>query len=72
MSDPNTVLSAWQMTIMAVVPVLAMAGWLIAIFIVAREPRQHAAATTLAGPTSAATGAGQDEPTEPTGHRLAA
>ncbi len=83
MSDPNTVLSAWQMTIMAVVPLLALIGWLIAIFIAARQPRQRAAAaaTTLAGVTGSGTGsasarppaaAGQDEPTDPPSRRLAA
>ncbi len=83
MSDPNTVLSAWQMTILVVVPLLALAGWLIAIFIAARGPRQRAVATTLAGATGSGTGfapaatptatsAGQDEPTEPPVRRLAA
>jgi hypothetical protein len=83
MSDPNTVLSAWQMTILVVVPLLALAGWLIAIFIAARGPRQRAAATALAGATGSRTGsapaatptatsAGQDEPTEPPVRRLAA
>jgi hypothetical protein len=83
MSNPNTVLSAWQMTIMAVVPLLALIGWLIAIFIAARAPRQRAAATTLAraagtgtGSASAAspatTPAGQVEPKEAPVRRLAA
>ena len=85
MSDPNTVLSAWQMTIMAVVPLLALFGWLIAIFIAARGPRQRAAATSLAGATGSGTGsapaatgaavataADQDEPTPVPSRRLAA
>jgi len=38
MSDPYA-LSAWQLTIMAVVPTVLLAGWLIAMFIAAREPR---------------------------------
>ena len=85
MSDPNTVLSAWQMTIMAVVPLLALLGWLIAIFIAARGPRQRAAATRLAGTTGSGTGyvpaatgaavataADQEEPTPVPSRRLAA
>jgi hypothetical protein len=87
MSDPNTVLSAWQMTIMAVVPLLALFGWLIAIFIAARGPRQRAAATSLAGATGGGTGtashgtvteaavataADQGDPTPAPSRRLAA
>jgi len=37
---PNPALSAWQMTIMAVVPVVALTVWLIAIYVAAREPRE--------------------------------
>lgn len=78
MSDPNTVLSVWQLTIMAVVPLVALFGWLIAIFIVARAPRQRAAATTLTGATGvpaatpAATPAGQVAPKQTPDRRLAA
>ena len=61
MSYPNTVLSVWQMTIMAVVPVLALFGWLIAIFIAAR-PRQRDAATTLAGATGSRAGSASARP----------
>jgi hypothetical protein len=38
MSDPNTVLSAWQMTLMIAVPVVLLFGWLIAVFIASRQP----------------------------------
>ena len=38
MSDPNTVLSAWQLTFMITVPTVLLFGWLIAVFIAAREP----------------------------------
>ncbi len=76
MSNPNIVLAWWQLTLMAVVPVALLAGWLIACFIAAREPRSHGAAA--AGP-SAGTGTGasvqdtssQDEPARPD-RRLAA
>jgi hypothetical protein len=81
MSNPNIVLSWWQLTLMAVIPVALLAGWLIACFIAAREPRSHGAAA--AGPVSdTGTGAsvqdtssqdtsGQDEAARPH-RRLAA
>lgn len=69
MSNPNIYLSWWQLTLMAVVPVALLAGWLIACFIAAREPDSHSAAA--AGP-STGTGTGtQDEPARPD-RRLAA
>ena len=44
---PNSALSAWQLAIIAVVPVLALAAWLILIFAADRQPRhRHAAGTT--------------------------
>ncbi len=49
---PNIVLSGWQVAIMVVVPVVTLVGWLIAVYVAAREP---------AGPRLAATGA----PAEP-------
>jgi hypothetical protein len=49
MSDMNSALSVWQLTIMAVVPTAALVGWLIAIFIAAREPRGRAAAAGATG-----------------------
>jgi hypothetical protein len=39
MSDPNNVLSAWQLTVMITVPVMLLFGWVIAVFIAARMPR---------------------------------
>ncbi len=70
MSSPNIVLSWWQLTLMAVVPVASLAGWLVAIFIAAREPRVRNAAAPSAGlaPGQAAVGqaaVGQDEPARP-------
>lgn len=74
MSDPNIYLSWWQLTLMAVIPVVLLAGWLIACFIAAREPRSHGAAA--AGPaTSTGTGtSAQDDPalSVPPERRLAA
>jgi membrane protein implicated in regulation of membrane protease activity len=62
---PNTALSAWQLAIMAVVPVTALAVWLIAIFLAAREPRRDRAAAVSGGTARTAvasmTGAGTDE-----------
>ena len=37
---PNIALSAWQMTIMAVVPVVLLFAWLIAIYVASREPER--------------------------------
>ena len=51
--NPNTALSAWQLAIMAVVPVAALAAWLSAIFLAAREPRGRAQASA-ASPAGAA------------------
>ena len=47
---PNSALSAWQLAIVAVVPVTALAVWLIAIFLAARGPRRDRAAA--AGPVA--------------------
>ena len=38
---PNSAVSGWQLAIIAVVPVLALAAWLIAVFVAARQPRRH-------------------------------
>jgi len=46
---PNSALSAGQLAIMAVVAVLALAAWLIAVFLAARQPRGTSAAVN-AGP----------------------
>jgi len=75
MSDMNSALSVWQLVIMAVVPLAALCGWIITIFVVAREPRAHAATAaspaTLADEAAGATVGGQDQPMEPPA-RLAA
>ena len=41
---PNSAVSAWQLAIIAVVPVLALAAWLIAVFVAARQPQRRGAA----------------------------
>jgi hypothetical protein len=45
---PNSALSAGQLALIAVVPVLCLAIWLVAVFVAARDPRrrQSGAGTT--------------------------
>ena len=38
---PNSALSAGQLAVIAVVPVLCLAIWLIGVFVAAREPRRR-------------------------------
>jgi hypothetical protein len=54
MSDPNIVLSAWQMTLMIAVPVVLLFGWLIAVFIAA-GPSVAPGMAASASPAKAAT-----------------
>ncbi len=79
MSNPNSVLSVWQLTLMAVVPVALLFGWLIVVFFVAREPRAHDLAAAGATPLRAASGRESaaakgvlDKPGQPAGDQLAA
>jgi hypothetical protein len=67
--NPNTALSAWQLAIMAVVPVAALAAWLSAIFFAAREPRgrARASASSPAGVAAPETCSAQDAPAPVTG-----
>ena len=53
--NPNSALSAWQLAVMAAVPVAALAVWLTAIFLAARQPRgrAQAVAASPAGTTAA-------------------
>jgi cytoskeletal protein RodZ len=55
MSYPNSALSAWQLAVMAVVAVTALAVWLAAVYLAAREPRPDRSAAASSG-TSAAAG----------------
>jgi hypothetical protein len=52
---PNIVLSGWQVAIMVVVPIVTLAGWLIAVYMAAREPagQRLAAAGSPAEPATA-------------------
>ena len=54
--NPNSALSAWQLAVMAAVPVAALAVWLTAIFLAAREPRGHAQAAAASPAGAAAPG----------------
>ena len=47
---PNSALSAGQLAIIAVVPVLSLAAWLIVVFVADREPRHRGAAGTTSLP----------------------
>ena len=77
---PNIVLSVWQLTIMAVVPVVLLFAWLIAIYVASREPggQDLAVAGSPAEPAAAGTGSrspaklGEREPEPPPADRQAA
>jgi hypothetical protein len=47
---PNSALSAGQLAIIAVVPVLALCAWLILVFAADRQPRHGTAAGTTSLP----------------------
>ena len=59
---PNTALSAWQLALMAVVAVVTLVGWLIAIFVAAREPGGHSQAAAGSPAESATAGIGSRTP----------
>ena len=72
----NSALSAWQLAAIAIVAVVTLAGWLIAVFLADRQLRGHeqAAAGSPAGPAAAgpaAAGPGSRSPASPatTGER---
>jgi hypothetical protein len=59
MPYPNTVLTAWQLALIAVVAVGTLTAWLVAVFLAAR-PSGRADRAALASPgESAAAGTGQ-------------
>jgi hypothetical protein len=47
---PNSALSAGQLALIAIIPVLALAAWLILVFVADRQPRQRGAAGTGSQP----------------------
>ena len=60
MPYPNTVLAAWQLTVIALVAVGTLTGWLVAVFIAAR-PSHRAGQPSLALPGES-TAAGTEQP----------
>jgi cytoskeletal protein RodZ len=64
---PNSALAAWQLAVMAVVAVTALAVWLTAVFVAAREPRPDHAAAASSATTAQSTAAplATVRPTEP-------
>jgi hypothetical protein len=69
----NSALSVWQLVLIAVVPLAALCGWIITIFIVAREPRAPAAVAAVpAAETTGATAGDRDQPMDAPARRLAA
>jgi hypothetical protein len=71
MSSPNIVLSVWQLTIMAVVPVVLLFGWLAVVLFVGRETRVDDLAATGNTPGAGADGT-QLKHGQPAGGRLVA
>ncbi|MGH3244942.1 MAG: hypothetical protein ACRDOI_01805 [Trebonia sp.] len=54
--DQDSVLSALQLTMIAVVVVASLAAWLVMVFLAARQPQDKSAAVS-AGPREGETGA---------------
>jgi hypothetical protein len=48
--NPNTVLSAGQLALIAIVPVVCLAIWLASVFVAARQPRQRSGADAASLP----------------------
>jgi hypothetical protein len=69
---PNSVLSVWQLTIMAVVPVALLFGWLIAIFVASREPGRQNLAAAGSPEEPAVARISEHDPERPSADRMAA
>ncbi len=69
---PNSVLSVWQLTIMAVVPVVLLFAWLIAIYVAAREPVRRDLTVAGSPGESVTAGTGSRVPEQPPTDRKAA
>ncbi len=77
---PNPALPAWEMAIMAVIPVLVLTVWLVSIYLAARDTgaRKQAAAGSPPGSATAESGSrspsvvGEREPARPSADRTAA
>jgi hypothetical protein len=51
---PNPALPAWQMAIMAVIPVMALTVWLVSIYLAARDTGGHEQAAAGSSPVGSA------------------
>jgi ABC-type uncharacterized transport system permease subunit len=77
---PNPALPAWELAIMAIVPVMALAAWLATIYLAARDTRGHKQAAAGSSPEPATAGTGSPsssvvsgrEPGRPPADRAAA
>ena len=47
---PNSALSAGQLALIVIVPVLCLAIWLVAVFVAARDPRRRESSAGTAAP----------------------
>lgn len=73
MNDPNSILTAGQLAVMAVVVVLALAVWLGSVFLAARQSRSTSAAAIARSRTEAtATSATSLQPADQDAGRQAA
>ena len=54
MSNPNSALAAWQLALIALVVLSALAAWLILVYAAAREPHRNNAGAREAPATPAA------------------
>ena len=61
---PNSAISGWQLAIIAVIPTLALAAWLIMVFVAARQPRRHVTAEITPLPQQPRAGEQQHEEPE--------
>jgi len=59
---PNSALSAWQLAIIAIAAAGALAVWLVAVYLAARQPRGQDQAAAGSAPETAAAGAGSRSP----------
>ena len=68
----NSVLSAGQLALIAVVPVLCLAIWLVGIFIAARDPRRRESGSGTASPATASSQTRKNPSARPPDRRSAA
>jgi len=59
---PSPALSAWQLAIMAIAAVAALAVWLTAVYLAARQPRGQEKAAAGSAPEAAVAGSGSRSP----------